>query len=240
MIELKIVGEQIPFAKITAAKRQPYGYSITNSASLITDILNVGDTYEFTSPKGQTLQEGDPISIYSASNISELDLSGCVPCAMKIDLSRIQSETVGNSLKKLIMNGVNEALTDTTFTGTDKLTRLEYIDIQGMHKLGTIDLSNSLNLKTLLAKDTGLTTVKLAPGCLIERLELPTSTAAVILQDLPLLKAENLVLEGNWSNVRQIEISGCPNLTNDFSLIWNWYQNTSHIDLRSVEMHGIE
>ena len=239
VIELKIVGEQIPFAKITAAKRQPYGYSITNSASLITDILNIGDTYEFTSPKGQTLQEGDPISIYSASNISELDLSGCVPCAMKIDLSRIQSETVGNSLKKLIMNGINESLTDTTFTGTDKLTRLEYLDIQGMRKLGSIDLSNSLNLKTLLAKNTGLTSVKLAPGCLIERLELPISIAAVVLQDLPLLTANNLVLDGDWVNVRQINISGCPNLTNDFSIVWNWFNNTSDIDVRSLQMSGI-
>ena len=173
------------------------------------------------SPKGQTLQEGDPISIYSASNISELDLSGCVPYAMKIDLSRIQSETVGNSLKKLIMNGINESLTDTTFTGTDKLTRLEYLDIQGMRKLGSIDLSNSLNLKTLLAKNTGLTSVKLAPGCLIERLELPISIAAVVLQDLPLLTANNLVLDGDWVNVRQINISGCPNLTNDFGIVWN-------------------
>ena len=240
VIELKIVGEQIPFAKITAAKRQPYGYSITNSASLITDVLNIGDTYEFTSPVGQTLQEGDPISIYSASNISELDLSGCVSCAMKIDLSRIQSETVGNSLKKLIMNGVNESLTDTTFTGTDKLNRLEYLDIQGLHKLGTIDLSNSLNLKTLLAKDTGLTSVKLAPGCLIERLELPISTAAVVLQDLPLLTADNLILEGDWANVRQINISGCPNLTNNFNIIWNWFNKTSNIDVRSLKMSGID
>ena len=95
------------------------------------------------------------------------------------------------------MNGDNNALTDTTFIGTDKLTRLEYIDIQGLHKLGSIDLSNSLNLKTLLAKNSGLTEVKLAPGCLIERLELPTSTVALILEDLPLLTSNNLVLDGN-------------------------------------------
>ena len=118
-------------------------------------------------------------------------------CALKVDLSRIHSPSVGNSLKRLIMNGNNNALSDTTFVGTDKLTRLEYIDIQGMHKLGSIDLSNSLNLKTLLAKNSGLTEVKLAPGCLIERLELPTSTAAVVLEDLPLLTHNNLVLEGD-------------------------------------------
>lgn len=197
VVELKIVGEQIPFAKITAGKRQPYGYSITNSASLITPVLNIGDTYEFVSPKGQSLQEGDPIAIYGACNIEELDLSGCASCALKVDVSRITSESVGNSLKKLILNGDNESLTDTTFVGTDKLNRLEYLDIQGLHKLGTIDLSGSLNLKTLLAKNTGLTEVKLAPGCLIERLELPTSTAALVLEDLPLLTTENLVLEGD-------------------------------------------
>lgn len=197
VVELKIVGEQIPFAKITAAKRQPYGYEILNSASLVTDVLNIGDSYEFVSPEGQTLQEGDPISIYSACNIEELDLSGCMDCALKVDLSRIHSPSVGNALKRLIMNGNNNALTDTTFVGTDKLTRLEYIDIQGMHKLGSIDLSNSLTLKTLLAKNSGLTEVKLAPGCLIERLELPTSTAALILEDLPLLTANNLVMEGD-------------------------------------------
>lgn len=240
VVELKIVGEQIPFATITAAKRQPYGYEILNSASLVTDVLNIGDTYSFTSPEGQTLQEGDPISIYSACNIEELDLSGCMHCAMKVDLSRIHSPSVGNSLKRLIMNGENNALDEATFTGTEKLTRLEYLDIQGMHKLGSIDLSNSLNLNTLLAKNSGLTEVILAPGCLIERLELPTSIAAVVLKDLPLLTTENLVLEGDWSNVRLIEITGCPNITNDFNLIWNWYNNTSNIDVRSVEMIGVD
>jgi hypothetical protein len=95
------------------------------------------------------------------------------------------------------MNGDNNSLDDTTFTGTETLNRLEYLDIQGLHKLGSIDLSNSLNLKTVLAKNTGLTSIKLAPGCLIERLELPESTAAVILEDLPLLKHENLVLDGD-------------------------------------------
>lgn len=239
VVELKIVGEQIPFAKITAAKRQPYGYEILNSASLVTDVLNIGDSYEFVSPEGQTLQEGDPISIYSACNIEELDLSGCMDCALKVDLSRIHSPSVGNALKKLIMNGNNNALDDTTFTGTDKLTRLEYLDIQGMHKLGSIDLSNSLNLKTLLAKNSGLTEVNLAPGCLIERLELPTSTAALVLEDLPLLTHNNLVLEGDWANVRQIKISGCPNITNNFDLIWNWYDKTRNIEVRSVDIQGV-
>ena len=240
VVELKIVGEQIPFAKITAAKRQPYGYEILNSASLVTDVLNIGDSYEFVSPEGQTLQEGDPISIYSACNIEELDLSGCMDCALKVDLSRIHSPSVGNALKRLIMNGDNNALSDTTFVGTDKLTRLEYIDIQGMHKLGSIDLSNSLNLKTLLAKNSGLTEVKLAPGCLIERLELPTSTAAVVLEDLPLLTYDNLILEGDWANVRQIKISGCPNVTNNFDLIWNWYNKTKKIEVRSVDIQGVK
>ena len=197
MVELKINGEEIPFATITAAKRQPYGYTITNSASLVTDVLEIGEKCTFTSPAGQTLQVGDPISIYSACNISELDLSGCASCALKIDLSKITSPSIGNALKRLIVSGDNNSLNDTTFVGTETLNRLEYIDIQGLHKLGYIDLSNSLNLKTLLAKNSGLTEVKLAPGCLIERLELPTSTAALVLEDLPLLTHNNLVLEGD-------------------------------------------
>ena len=240
VVELKIVGEEIPFATIKAAKRQPYGYEIMHGPSLVTDVLNIGDEASFVSPKNQTLQEGDPISIYSACNIDTLDLSGCTHCALKIDLSRITSPSIGNALKKLIVSGDNNALDNETFLGTDKLNRLEYLDIQGLHKLGSIDLSSSLNLKTLLAKNTGLTSVKLAPGCLIERLELPTSTAALVLQDLPLLTANNLVLEGEWSNVRQIEISGCPNITNNFGIIWNWFNKSTAIDVRSLNMSGID
>ena len=239
VVELKINGKHIPFATIKAAKRQPYGYNITNSASLVTDVLNVGDTYTFVSPENQTLQVGDPISIYSACNISELDLSGCADCALKIDLSRINSDSVGNALKKLIISGDNDSLDDTTLVGTDRLDRLEYLDIQGLHKLGTINLSNSLNLKTLLAKNTGLTEVKLAPGCLIERLELPTSTAALVLEDLPLLTTENLIIEGEWTNVNQIKITGCPNISNNFNTIWNWYDKTRTMEVRSLEMHGV-
>ena len=239
VVELKIVGEEIPFATITAAKRQPYGYEILNSASEVTDILDIDEEYSFTSPKNQTLQDGDPISIYSACNLKALDLSGCMHCALKIDLSRINSPSVGNSLKKLVMHGDNYALDDATFTGTEVLTKLEYLDIQGMHALGSINLSNSLNLKTLLAKNTGLTSVKLAPGCLIERLELPTSTAAIVLEDLPLLDSNNLILEGDWAQVRQVKISGCPNITNNFDLILNWYKNSNHINTRSLDITGV-
>jgi hypothetical protein len=58
----------------------------------------------------------------------------------------------------------------------------------------------------------------LAPGCVIETLELPNTINRLALKELPLLASSGLKL-ADWKNVREIEIDNCPNLANDFNLI---------------------
>ena len=224
------------YFEVTSGKNLPYGYEITNGASEVTDFIPVDDVYRFVIPQGVSV--GDPVLIYGATNIKKLDMSNVIPYLSQISLAGAYSDSVGSLLEELDFHGNNVA-SNVTISGLEYLTSLKKIDIQGIQGIKELSLPNSLNLKTLLAKNSGLTSVDLAPGCLIERLELPTSTAAVILKDLPLLTSENLILDGDWMNVRQIEISGCPNLTNDFNLIWNWYQNSSNVKNRSLELHGI-
>jgi len=223
--------------KIKAAKNLPYGYGIVNGASEITKVLNIGEEYTFTIP--QIVNVGDPVSIYGSPNISEIDLTNIVSYMSEIDFTKAYSPTIGSSIKKLYLSGNNTAMTSETLDGMNSLIGLEKLDIQGLKAVTTLDISNLIKLKKLFAKNSGLTSVDLAPGCLIERLELPISTEVVQLTDLPLLTANNLVMDGNWSKVREIHISGCPNLTNNFDVIWNWYNITNNSETRILELYGV-
>jgi uracil permease len=108
--------------------------------------------------------------------------------------------------------------------------------IKGIKEL---NLPNSLNIKTLYARDSGLSSVNLAPGCLIETIELPDDVQTLNFIDLPLLKESGLIINGGWKNVSTVRISNCPNLTSNFEMIWNWYNNTKEIDYRTVELYGV-
>lgn len=158
--------------------------------------------------------------IYGATNIKKLDMSNVMPYLSQISLAGAYSDSVGTMLEELDLHGKNEA-SNVTISGLEYLTSLKTFNVRGIKGIKELNLPNSLNIKSLYARGSGLSSVNLAPGCLIEELELPTSTEAVVLEDLPLLTHDNLVLEGNWANVHQIKISGCPNITNNFDLIWN-------------------
>ena len=221
---------------ITSGKYLPYGYEITNGASEVTDFIPVNDTYRFVIPQGVSV--GDPVLIYGATNIKKLDMSNVMPYLSQISLAGSYSDSVGTMLEELDLHGKNEA-SNVTISGLEYLTSLKTFNVRGIKGIKELNLPNSLNIKSLYARGSGLSSVNLAPGCLIEELELPTSTEAVVLEDLPLLTHDNLVLEGNWANVHQIKISGCPNITNNFDLIWNWYDKTRDIEVRSVDIQGV-
>lgn len=222
--------------EVTSGKYLPYGYEITNGASEVSDLIPVGDKYRFVIPQGVSV--GDPILVYGAPNIKKLDMTDIVPYLSQISLAGAYSEALGSMLEELDFHGENVA-ENVTISGLDYLSSLKTFNVRGIRGIKELNLPNSLNLKTLLAKDTGLNSVNLAPGCLIETLELPDDVQALNLVDLPLLNESGLIINGGWKKVSDIKISNCPNLTSNFEMIWNWYNNTKNIEVRNVELYGV-
>jgi hypothetical protein len=217
-IWFKLNGAPIgSYFDVTSGKYLPFGYEITNGASEVTGFIPVNDTYRFVIPQGVSV--GDPVLIYGATNIKKLDMSNVVKYLSQISLAGAYSDSVGTMLEELDLHGENEA-SNVTISGLEYLTSLKTFNVRGVKGIKEINLPNSLNIKSLYARGSGLSSVNLAPGCLIEELELPDDVQTLNLIDLPLLKETGLVINGGWSNVSDICISNCPNLTNDFDLIW--------------------
>ena len=237
-IWFKLNGAPIgSYFDITSGKYLPFGYEITNGASEVTGFIPVNDTYRFVIPQGVSV--GDPVLIYGATNIKKLDMSNVVRYLSQISLAGAYSDSVGTMLEELDLHGENEA-SNVTISGLEYLTSLKTFNVRGVKGIKELNLPNSLNIKSLYARGSGLSSVNLVPGCLIEELELPDDVQTLNLIDLPLLKETGLIINGGWSNVSDIYISNCPNLTNDFNIIWRWYDNTRHLEVRNVELYGVD
>lgn len=237
-IWFKLNGAPIgSYFEITSGKYLPYGYEITNGSSEVTDLIPVNTVHRFTIPQGVSV--GDPVLIYGAPNIKKLDLRNIVQYLSQISLGGAYSEALGSLLEEIDLSGHNVA-DNVTISGLENLISLKTLNVRGIAGIKELNLPNSLNLKTLLAKDTGLNSVNLAPGCLIETLELPNDVQALNLIDLPLLEESGLIIGEGWKKVSDINISNCPGLTSNFNMIWSWYNNTKNIDVRNIELYGID
>ena len=222
--------------EITSGKNLPYGYEITNGASEVTDFIPVDTDHTFVIPQGVSV--GDPVLIYGATNIKKLNLSNIVRYLSQISLAGAYSDSIGSMLEEIDMSGNNVA-SNVTISGLEYLSSLKKLNVRGIKGIKELNLTGSLGFETLLAQDTGLSSVNLAPGCLIKTLELPDDIQTLNFIDLPLLTESGLIINNGWRNVSDIKISNCPGLTSNFNMIWDWYNNTKHIEVRNVELEGV-
>jgi hypothetical protein len=144
----------------------------------------------------QAIAVGDPIKIYGAPNIKKLNMSNVMKYLSQIELGGAYSESVGTLLEELDFSCSEEGSENISVSGLNELRALKKINIEGLRGVSTLDLTGSLNLKEVYAKNSGLTTIQLAPGCLIETLELPTNMQVLNFNDLPLLTWDGLRTDG--------------------------------------------
>ena len=111
--EFKVINNTEPGWTFTikAGTKMKYGYGIYNPVESGI-LLERGESHTFTIR--QTLNIGDPVRIYSAVNLEGVDLSNILPRLSNIELNNVWNESLGTSLKELILgNGssVNQILT---------------------------------------------------------------------------------------------------------------------------------
>lgn len=217
---------------ITAGYPLDYGYGINNLPREFGVSLEVGESHTFST--SEVVNLGDPIRIYGAPNIAELDLSPMINRINEIDITNVYDEAQGTKLVTLILGGEDkENIQVAEISGLKQASLLEYLNIQGMQNIVSLDLTSQLYFKTLKAHNTNISSVSFAKGAPVERLELPSSMRVLSLEQLPLLDGANIVME-NMSNVQYMAIRNCPNVSNDFDFVYNWYSSKTTSDAEST------
>lgn len=239
-IEVKCLNGTPSGQKFTIKAGYPidYGYGINNIPRSFGIPLNIGDSHTFTTQ--EVINLGDPLRIYGAPNLAEVDFSQMSDRLAVMNIASVYDDSLKTKLTKLIVgsdNKINAELEE--ISGLKQAVSLEYLDIQGMTKMSSLDLSNHPYFKTLKAKGSGVSSISFAKGAPVETLELPSSIRVLSLNQLPYLDSDNIIFE-NISSLQQLNVSYCPNITNDFEFVYNWVVNkTASNENCSLIMDGV-
>ena len=225
-IELKCINGTPAGQEFTIVAGYPldYGFGINNVPREFGVSLEIGDSHTFTTEEVVNL--GDPIRIYGAPNIAELDLSEMASKLAVITIANVYDDALGTKFTKFVVGkeGVTNAEV-TEISGLKQASSLEYLDVQGMTKIISLDLANQPYFKTLKAFGSGISSATFAKGAPVERLEFPSTMKVLTLEQLPYLTSENVVVDGNMAGIHTIDVKGCPELSNDFAWVKSWYDN---------------
>lgn len=150
----------------------------------------------------RTLALNDPLHIFAANKISEIDLSSIAECiaGSDVDFSGTYDDLLGSQLKKLVLgvpkasmnNGIfNLSSSATEIQGAETMSRLEYLDIQGMQYFVGLAISAMHSLTHLYAAGSRLDSFNPASGSNLQVVELPTSITSMQMDGCNLTDANN-------------------------------------------------
>lgn len=206
---------------VTAGTAMNFGYGVNNGIRETGVALDVDESHTFVTV--DTLNLGDVVKIFAAPSLLTLDFSEMANRLVVLDCSAA-SDNTGTKLKKLILGGDNVTNTElASISGINVLTSLQEVNIKGFQNISSLDLTKQADLRKLYASGSGLASVTFAAGAPIEVLDLSSAMLGLDLIDLPYLESNNLTVDGgNINSIPSINISGCPNISNDFTLAYNW------------------
>ena len=225
--------------KVTAGFPLDYGYGINNVPREFGIALDTGESYTFTTKEVVNL--GDPIRIYGAPNIAELDLSPMASRLAVVTIANVYEESLGTKLTKLVLgkSGVSN-LEVTEISGLKQAVALEHLDIRGFKNLTSLDLSSHTKLKTLIATASGATSFIFAKGAPVEHIALPAGVRTLELTQLPYLHADGVTFEA-LASLETMNVTSCPNVSNDFGFVYDWYTSKTIADERtSLAMDNVD
>lgn len=212
---------------ITSGYPLYYGYGVNDNPRVTGVYLKKGQSHTFSIE--EVLNIGDPVRIYGAANISAIDLSNIMHYLSQISIENVYDESIGTNLETLIVGTsgeINNAVQ--SISGLKQAIKLKYLDVRGLQALTSLDLSNQIYFEELSATNSGLTSIIFAKGAPVKKLSLPLSITNLTLEQLPMLKSNNIVFENNtMSQIKNIVIRKCPNISNNFDFIYNWFKYKS-------------
>lgn len=210
---------------ITAGTSMSYGYGVNNDPRTVGIQLNKGESYTFST--NEVLNIGDPVRIYGAANISAVDLSPMINFIAEINIANVYDESLGTSLATLILGNTTDRNNSiSNISGLKQATKLEKLDVRNLKALNSLDLSNQLYLKELLASNSELNSVTLAKGCPLNKISIPATMTNILFEQLPELAYNNITFD-SVATVKNITVKSCKKVSNNFNFIYNWFTTKS-------------
>ncbi|MBD5309038.1 MAG: hypothetical protein HDS10_01195 [Bacteroides sp.] len=240
VFEVKLAGAPIGLHFfITSGFQMNYGYGVNNVPIQSGILLDRGKEHTFTT--NSVLNVGDPLRIYAAPNIAEIDIHEFTPYLTQISIAGVFSEELGTKLEKLTLgaDGVtNSSLAE--LSGISTASALRHLDVRGYLTLQSLDLSGNKRLETLDARYSGLASLTIANGAPITKLQLPVTMQIIDLEQLPLLDNNGLTVSGNLAGIHTLRIIDCPKI-DTLSLVKEWLENiNTPMANCSLELTGID
>lgn len=241
-ISFKCLNDTQPNQQFTikAGTSMNFGYGVNNGIRETGVELSVGESHTFTTT--DTLNLGDVVKIFGASDLSELDLSAMAARLAVLDCSAAADNVLGSKMKKLILGGKGIANIElSSVSGINKLTSLQEINVEDYQNISSLNLTAHNDIRKVYAKGSGIASIDFAAGAPVEYLGLPSAMMALNLNQLPYLTAENIVLESGWINIYSVHINKCNKLVDRFDFIKSWYENKTVEDSKcSLVIRGVK
>ena len=238
--EVKLAGAPAGLTfGIRAAKDMDYGYGVNNVPVEYGVSLQKGDSHTFTTTS--VLNVGDPLRIYAAPCLEEIDVSNLMPYMAQISIAPVYSPRLGTKLKKLVAGTKSSENTSIAeLSGIQQAVRMQFLNIEGLKALRSLDLSKNALLQTLEAHNSGLTSVILPSGAPITSLQLPATLQALTLDGLTALSASGLDIQNHGAALTTLSVTGCTAI-NTQSLVENWLVYKSAPDENcSLTLDGVD
>ena len=241
-ISFKCLNDTQPNQKfsITAATSMNYGYGVNNGIRETGVELSVNESHTFSTT--DTLNLGDVVKVFAASNLLEFNLSQMANRIAVLDCSASSDPSLGSKMKRLVLGGAGKVNTElSAISGINVLTSLQELNVEDYQNITTLNLTSQKDLRKVYAKGSGVASIDFATGAPVDHLELPSAMMALNFNQLPYLTFGGLVFESGLKNIHTLNIYGCPNLTNDFSFIQRWIGEKTMADIScTLAMDGVD
>lgn len=236
VLECKMASAPIGIQfSIKAGYDMNYGYGVNNIVVEKGIELKQGESHTFTTK--QVLNIGDPMRIYTANNLEEVDLSGFISYLSTVNVSSVNDDVLGTKLKVLTLgdgSSVNTSLSE--IQGLSAAKKLEVLNIYGYQAISSLDLSWANYLTDLEAQASGLKSVALPEdNQYLKYLALPDSITSLELNGLKSLKASGLIIP-SYKNLLNVSILNTPSCS-DYALVNTII--TQATELQSITVNNI-
>ena len=220
---------------VTSNEDYYYGYGTNNQPTLqASQEAKEDETVTLTFKNAFTVN--DPIRVYGASRMKELDMRGAA--------NNLTGDL--NLNKCTVLRKLDISTTGNGSSGwcavIDKCTQLREVNLNGQKNARTGTLSstelNFVNQTKLERMDAGGVNVQgvvFAEGAPIIYARIPGSVKTLRLEYLPLLTSSGLIVE-DYSNIETFRFSVCPNL--NWETLLSRCSNVKRIRVTGIDMDG--
>lgn len=220
---------------ITSIEDYYYGYGTNNQPTLQASQA-AGEDEEVTLVFNNAFTVNDPIRVYGASRMKEIDMRGAADnLTGDVNLNKCKV------LQKLNISTYNNGSSGWCLV-LDKCAQLKDINLNGQinARTGTLsstelNFANQTKLERLDAGGVNVQGIVFAEGAPLNFAHIPGSVKTLRLEYLPNLDMNNLIVD-SYANIETFRFSSCPKL--DWETLLSRCSNVKRIRITDIDIEG--